>query len=100
MATARKEPDGVSVTIPADIAERFHLAEGVEVEVDPTEEGIFLRPVGVGPWFSIEWERALDAVMGMYGDSLRKMDEPEPEPQAGEAGEATDSHGNTPEGQA
>jgi len=80
--------DGIAITIPSDIAARFHLDEGVEVEVDPTEEGIFLRPVGVGPWFSIEWERALDAVMERYGDLLRKIDEPVPGEEPAAEGQA------------
>lgn len=84
MAQARRVEGGIAITIPAEIAERFHLEDGVEVEVHPTEEGIFLRPVGVGPWFSIEWERALDAVMERYGDLLRKIDEPAEPPQEGE----------------
>ena len=88
MAHAHRVTDGIAVTIPADIAARFHLDEGVEVEIDPTEEGIFLRPVGVGPWFSIEWERALDAVMERYGDLLRKIDDPVPDGEAPAEGQA------------
>ena len=85
MPQAHRVEEGVIITIPAEIANRFHLDEGVEVEIEPTEDGIFLRPVGVGHWFSIEWERSLNAVMEHYGDALRKMDDPAPEPAAGEA---------------
>lgn len=85
MPQAHRVDEGVIITIPAEIANRFHLDEGVEVEIEPTEEGIFLRPVGVGHWFSIEWERSLNAVMEYYGEALKQMDEPAPEAPAAEA---------------
>jgi antitoxin component of MazEF toxin-antitoxin module len=68
-------PNGLAVVIPADVAERYHMAEGVKVELQPEEEGIFFRPVGVESWFSVEWERALDAVMDRYGAALGSISE-------------------------
>ncbi len=84
MATAHKVDGTIIIAIPEDVAVRFHLDEGVEVEIDPTEEGIFLRPVGVAPWFSVEWERALNAVWEQYGELLAKLDTPPEEPPAAE----------------
>ena len=60
----------VAITIPKEMAERYHMAPGVEVEIIPDEDGIVLQPVGVDPWFSLEWERALDAVLEHYGAAL------------------------------
>lgn len=62
--------DGIALAIPDDVAERYHLAEGVEVEVIPTEDGILLQPIGVAPWFSIEWEYALEDVLEYYRPAL------------------------------
>jgi hypothetical protein len=39
------------------------------------EEGIFFRPVGVEVWFSVEWERALDAVLERYRSALEAINE-------------------------
>ncbi|MEA2639621.1 MAG: hypothetical protein QOF51_1015, partial [Chloroflexota bacterium] len=77
----------VGFVFPEDVAKRYHLADGVEVEVSPTEEGIFLKPIGVEPWFSVEWERALDAVVEWYGPALEELGEPG----FGEEGEAADA---------
>lgn len=68
-----KTRKGLAVVIPAAIARRYHLAAGVEVEVQPVEEGIFLEPQKVAPWFSIEWERALDAVVERYQGAFAMM---------------------------
>ncbi|MBM2812470.1 MAG: hypothetical protein HW416_3229 [Chloroflexi bacterium] len=62
--------DGMALAIPDDIAQRYHLDEGVEVEVIPTEDGILLQPIGVAPWFSIEWEYALEDVLEYYRPAL------------------------------
>ncbi len=64
---------GLAVVIPADIASRYHLEPGVEVDVQAVEEGIFLEPKDVPPWFSIEWERALDAVVARYRGAFEMM---------------------------
>jgi len=69
----RKSGETVALTIPKEIAERYHVAPGVEVEIVPTDEGIFLQPIGVGPWFSIEWERAMDAVLEQYRAAFEAM---------------------------
>ena len=61
-----KHRKGLAIVIPAEIAARYHLDAGVEVEMQPVEEGIFLEPKDVAPWFSIEWERALDTVLDRY----------------------------------
>jgi hypothetical protein len=67
--------DGVSVAVPPDIAERYHLAPDVEVDVIPTDDGILLKPIGVGSWFSVEWERALDAVLEWHRPALEMAGE-------------------------
>jgi hypothetical protein len=66
---------GLGLHIPQTVAARYHLAAGVEVQVVQTEEGILLRPVGVEPWFSIEWEHALDDVLHYYGAALEQIGE-------------------------
>ena len=68
-------PNGLAVVIPADVAERYHMAEGVKVELEPEGEGIFFKPVGVESWFSVEWERALDGVVDRYGSALGMISE-------------------------
>jgi len=65
----------LAITIPRDLAERYHLAPGVEVDIIPDEDGIVLQPIGVEPWFSLEWERALDAVLEHYGGALEHLNE-------------------------
>ena len=66
MAKVFRSGDSLVVVIPKPVAERYHLAPGVQVEMDTNDEGILLKPIGVAPWFSIEWERALDAVVEGY----------------------------------
>ena len=61
---------GVALVIPAEIAERYHLAADVSVEITPIDEGLLIEPLGVEPWFSIEWERALDAVLEEHREAL------------------------------
>ena len=68
-------PQGLSVVLPPEVAERYHLEAGVQLELVAEESGIFLRPVGVEPWFSVEWEQALDAVMERHGRALEAMHE-------------------------
>jgi hypothetical protein len=68
-------PDGLTVRIPDDVAQRYHLEPGVKVELNPVEEGIFFRPVGVDAWFSVEWERALEAVLERYRPALEAINE-------------------------
>ena len=76
MATPLFEHDGqLAIVIPADVAARYHLASGVEVEIVPDEDGIVLQPIGVDPWFSLGWERALDAVLEHYGGALDHLSE-------------------------
>ncbi len=65
----------LAITIPKDLAERYHLAAGVEVEIVPDEVGLVLQPVGVAPWFSLGWEQALDAVLEHYGIALGHLDD-------------------------
>ena len=66
---------GLAVVIPVEIAQRYHLEPGVEIDVQAFEEGIFLEPKDVAPWFSIEWERALDEVVERYRGALAMMKE-------------------------
>jgi antitoxin component of MazEF toxin-antitoxin module len=80
-----KQGDQIGVWVPEAEVKRYHLADGVEVEVVPMEEGILLRPVGVAPWFTIEWEQALDAVLEWYGPALEQLGE---EPEVEESAEA------------
>jgi hypothetical protein len=65
----------LSLRIPDAVARRYHLTDGVEMEIVPTEEGIMLRPLGVEPWFSIEWEQALEDVLEYYGPVLERIGE-------------------------
>jgi len=67
--------EGVCVRIPDDVAQRYHLEPGVQVELNPVEEGIFFRPMGVESWFSVEWERALEAVLERYRPALENINE-------------------------
>ena len=67
MAGQLFEHDGdIAIVIPKDLAERYHLAPGVEMEIVPDEDGIVLHPVGVAPWFSLGWEQALNMVVEHY----------------------------------
>ncbi len=76
MPTPLFEHEGeVALTLPRDVAERYHLAPGVEVEIVPDEDGIVLQPLGVGPWFSVGWERALDAVVEHYRGALDHLND-------------------------
>ncbi len=68
-----KSGNALCLIIPRAVARRYHLEAGVEVEVVPEEEGILLQPLGVAPWFSLEWERALDAVMEWYRPALEQI---------------------------
>lgn len=67
--------ESVAMPLPKALADRYHLAEGAQVEIYPTDNGIFLRPIGVAAWFSIEWERALDAIVSVHGDALKAIDD-------------------------
>ena len=71
----KKSGDTVSLTIPRDVAERYHLAAGVEVEISPSDDGIYLVPIDVPAWFSVEWERALDGVIELYKPALEMIRE-------------------------
>jgi hypothetical protein len=68
-------PQGLTLLIPNDVAERYHLTAGVKVELSQGEDGIFFRPIGVEGWFSPEWERAMDAVVDRYGKALEAINE-------------------------
>jgi bifunctional DNA-binding transcriptional regulator/antitoxin component of YhaV-PrlF toxin-antitoxin module len=70
---AFKSRRGLSIVIPPEVAERYHLAANVRVEIVPEEEGIFIRPLNVEPWFSVEWEEALEAIVERYGPALEAM---------------------------
>ena len=70
-----KHGDDLAISLPAEVAERYHLADGIEIEVIPTEEGVLLCPIGVAPWFTVEWERALDAVLDRYRAALEQLGE-------------------------
>ena len=61
---------GLTLVIPPELADRYHLAPGVDVEITATDDGLVLEPLGVEPWFSIEWERALDAVLEDHREAL------------------------------
>lgn len=75
MAKVFRSGDSLVVVIPKPVAERYHLAPGVQVELDANDEGILLKPIGVPPWFSTEWERALDTVVDWYGPVLELLRE-------------------------
>jgi hypothetical protein len=66
---------GLGLTLPPEVAERYHLAPGVRVEIAQVEEGIMLVPLDVPPWFSPEWERALDFVLANYREALEAIGE-------------------------
>lgn len=70
-----KRGASVALPIPKELAERYHLEPGVQVEIEGTDAGILLTPIGVPHWFSFEWERALDAVMDRYGTALGMLQE-------------------------
>ena len=70
-----KSGSGLALIIPKKMAERYHLVPGVRMEVVPTDEGLFLQPVDVAPWFSIEWERALDAVVARHRAALEQLND-------------------------
>lgn len=67
-----KRGERVGVVLPREVAERYHLAPGVEVEIELSDQGIVLKPIGVRPWFSIEWERALDFVVENHRGALEQ----------------------------
>jgi hypothetical protein len=68
-------PQGICVRIPDEVAQRYHLDPGVKVELSPEEAGIFFRPLEVEAWFSVEWERALEAVLERYQSALEAINE-------------------------
>lgn len=72
---AFKSRRGLCIVIPPEVAERYHLTASVRLEILPEEDGIFLRPLDVEPWFSVEWEQALDAIVERYGAALKAMRE-------------------------
>lgn len=94
MAKLFSHDDELALAIPAEIATRYHLAPDVEVEIITTDDGILLHPIGVAPWFSIEWEQALDAVVEQYRPALDMVgmepeaDEEQPEAEGGAARDA------------
>ncbi len=63
----------LALALSAEITTRYHLAPDVEVEIIATDDGILLRPIGVAPWFSVEWEEALDAVVEHYRPALEMV---------------------------
>ncbi len=70
-----KSGSGLALIIPKKMAERYHLAPGVRMEVVPTDQGLFLQPIGVAPWFSIEWERALNEVVQRHRGALEQLND-------------------------
>lgn len=68
-----KSGSGLALIIPKAVAERYHLEPGVKVEIHQTEEGLFVEPLDVAPWFSVEWEQALDAVLQYYRPALEQL---------------------------
>ena len=70
-----KSGSGLALIIPKRLALRYNLEPGVQMEIVPTDEGIFLQPIGVAPWFSIEWERSLDAVIEQHRPALEQLSE-------------------------
>jgi len=71
--TLFEQADRIGMWMPDEVAQRYHLAAGVEIEIVPTEEGILLRPLDVPPWFSVEWEHALETVIEWYGPALEAI---------------------------
>ncbi|MPZ13855.1 MAG: hypothetical protein GEU73_05435 [Chloroflexi bacterium] len=67
----------VALAIPRELAERYHLAPGVEMEINARDDGVLLTPLGVAQWFSFEWERALDGVLARYGQAIGMLREAE-----------------------
>ena len=72
---ASHEADRQLEITPKEVAERYHLAPGVQVQLQQVEEGIILTPLDVAPWFSPEWERALDLVLDHYREALEMLGE-------------------------
>lgn len=70
-----KSGSGLALIIPKKVAERYHLEPGVRVEVIPTDDGLFVQPLDVKPWFSFEWERALDAVVERHRSALEMLND-------------------------
>ena len=66
---------GVAILVPAEVAARYHLEPGVAVDVAQLEEGILFTPLGVEPWFSPEWERAVEMVLEHYREALEALGE-------------------------
>jgi len=62
--------NSTAVTLPPDLLERLGLRPGDTVEVEATEDGILIRPAKA---LDPEFERALRAVVGRYGDTLRRL---------------------------
>ena len=63
----------LSVALPAAIVERCGLAPGTEIEVYLGDDGIYLRPIGIEPWFSVEWEQALATVLEYHGEVIEAI---------------------------
>ena len=65
--------DGLGLTLPPGLVARCGLASGTEVEVYVGDDGIYLRPIGIEPWFSAEWEQALKLVMEYHGEVIEAL---------------------------
>ncbi|MSQ28071.1 MAG: AbrB/MazE/SpoVT family DNA-binding domain-containing protein [Dehalococcoidia bacterium] len=70
-----KSGSGLALIVPKKMAERYHLVPGVRMEVIATDDGLFLHPIDVAPWFSIEWEKALDAVVQRHRTALEHLND-------------------------
>ncbi|MDO9534976.1 MAG: AbrB/MazE/SpoVT family DNA-binding domain-containing protein [Bacillota bacterium] len=58
----RQMGGSVGVTIPKEIAERFHLNKGDEVFVSETDKGILITP----------YDPSFDKAMAVYGKGAKK----------------------------
>ncbi|MEK7217106.1 MAG: AbrB/MazE/SpoVT family DNA-binding domain-containing protein [Chloroflexota bacterium] len=70
-----KSGSGLALIVPKKMAERYHLVPGGRVEVIATDDGLFLQPIDVAPWFSVEWEKALDAIVERHRTALEQLND-------------------------
>ncbi|WP_100012837.1 AbrB/MazE/SpoVT family DNA-binding domain-containing protein [Lentibacillus sediminis] len=49
ITTAQKWDDSIWVRIPEEIAEKYGIREGLEVEVNSEEQGIIIKPINQEP---------------------------------------------------
>ena len=63
----------LGVTLPPELVERCGLTAGTEIEVYLGDDGFYLRPIGIEPWFSVQWEQALATVMEYHGEVIKAV---------------------------